>query len=159
MAQNLQLANKCNLFSQGFAEEKSRNLAKISRNIPKTFRILAKDLRVWEALLGLLGLQKVHKNEPGIACPWHFSAIPQRYKCFNLPCLGRRVFLLVASPACSCLTKPDWTRIWPPPEAVPPPRTSVWYPGHWSFLLTSFWRNKSPAQLSNGTDGFLTGST
>ena len=34
---NLQIANKCNLFSYGFTEKKPENLPKIQGILPKTF--------------------------------------------------------------------------------------------------------------------------
>ena len=66
---HLQLANKCNWFSYGFAEENKETLPKTQGIIRKTFQILAKKLKDlkktqgYEALLGLLGLQKVHKKQ------------------------------------------------------------------------------------------------
>ena len=69
---DLQIANKCNLFSSGFTEKKPRKFAQNSRNFTKNlldFGKKLKDLKKtqgYEALLGLLGLQKVHKKQ---ACP------------------------------------------------------------------------------------------
>ena len=69
---NLQLANKCNLFSYSFAGANQETLPKTQEIIPKTFQILAKNSRIWkktqgyEALLGLLGLQKVYKKQAWI---------------------------------------------------------------------------------------------
>ena len=66
---NLQLANKCNLFSYGFAGANQETLSKTQEIIPKTFQILAKKTQGfektqgYEALLGLLVLQKVHKKQ------------------------------------------------------------------------------------------------
>jgi len=66
---NLQIANKSNLFSYSFAEENKETLPKTQGIIRKTFQILAKNLKDlkktqgYEALLGLLGLQKVYKKQ------------------------------------------------------------------------------------------------
>ena len=66
---NLQLANNCNLFSYIFSVENQETLPKTQGIMPKTFQICAKNLRIWkktqgyEALLGLLGLKKVHKKQ------------------------------------------------------------------------------------------------
>ena len=66
---NLQLANECNLFSYSFSRKNQGTLPKTQGIIPKTFQIWAKNSRIWkktqgyEALLGLLGLQKVHKKQ------------------------------------------------------------------------------------------------
>ena len=66
---NLQLSQRYNLFSHWYAEENQENLPKTQGIIPKTFRIWAKNSRIWkkpqgyEALSGLMGLQKVHKKQ------------------------------------------------------------------------------------------------
>ena len=66
---NLQLTNNYNLFPYRFSGENQETLLKTQGIIPKTFQILAKKLKDlkktqgYEALLGLLGLQKVHKKQ------------------------------------------------------------------------------------------------
>ena len=72
---NLLLANECNLFSYSFSGENQETLPKTQGILPKIFQILAKNSRIWmktqgyEALLGLLGLQKCTKNKPGLVPP------------------------------------------------------------------------------------------
>ena len=69
---NLQLANKWHLFSYGFAEENQEKIAKNSRNHSKNLSDFGKKLKDlkktqgYEALLGLLGLKKVHKKQAWI---------------------------------------------------------------------------------------------
>ena len=66
---NLQIANKCNLFSNSFEEENQEICQKLKELYQKPFRFWQKNSRIWkntqgyEALLGLLGLQKVHKKQ------------------------------------------------------------------------------------------------
>ena len=66
---NLQLANKCNLFSYGFAEKKQEVGQKLKELYQKPFRFwqktqgFEKKTQGHEALLGLLGLKKVHKKQ------------------------------------------------------------------------------------------------
>ena len=74
---NLQIANKCNLFSYGFAEENQEICQKLKELYQKPFRFWQKNSRIWkktqgyEALLGLLGLQKVHKKQTCLTLKSH----------------------------------------------------------------------------------------
>ena len=67
---NLQLANKCNLFSYSFSGENQETLPKTQGIIPKTFQIWAKNSRIWKKLKDMRpcwaywASKKCTKNKP-----------------------------------------------------------------------------------------------
>ena len=69
---NLQLANKCNLFSYSFSGENQETLPKTQGIIPKTFQILAKKLKDLKKLKGMRpcwaywASKKCTKNKPDL---------------------------------------------------------------------------------------------
>lgn len=66
---NLHFANKCNLFSYSFAGAKnSRNYTKNLSDFGKKKLMDWKKTQGYEALLGLLGLKKVHKKQACFIC-------------------------------------------------------------------------------------------
>ena len=107
---NLQLANKCNLFSYSFAGANQETLPKTQEIIPKTFQILAKKpSRIWKKKLkgmrpywAYWASKKCTKNKPvleinclltmGDISTWNGIGAPQASlanMAISIPCMKR----------------------------------------------------------------------